>query len=218
MTAGTPETLQTVIHTFCVRWAQQSHHPSLSSSIRPLVRSTVPLPILPRRVRRSSAHIPGIILVPRINSVLIPIIHLLLQRHRPLPTTTSSSANHPLLMPTQPNPPPQLQILLPNLLPTRRHSRILPHPPPLHHPRMIPPTNPHRDPTPDYIRNNIPHVKHPPVARQRRLQHLAADRQAGRADEQGQVQGAPARGVDHPVEGGCEEEEGERVEGFVVDW
>ena len=228
MIARTPETLQTVIHTFCVRWRNRVGHspPSLSLpasiknqslSIRPLLRPTpITLPLLPNRVRRRSAHIPSIILIPRINSVLIPIIHLLLQRRRPLPTTTTAHSN-PLLMPrTNPLPQFQIQLPLPNLIPCRRHSSILPHPSPLHHPRMIHPTNPHRHPTPSHIRHHIEDVKHPSIAGQHRLEHLAADGQAESAHEQGEVQGAAPGGVDYPVEGGCEEEEGQEVQGFVV--
>lgn len=52
---------------------------------------------------------------------------------------------------------------------------------------------------------------------QEALQELGADAEGERADDEGEVEGAAAVGVEDPVEGGREEEEGEEVQDFVVD-
>lgn len=52
---------------------------------------------------------------------------------------------------------------------------------------------------------------------QEALEELGADAEESGADDEGQVQGAPAVRVDDPVEDYRQEEEGEEVENLVVD-
>lgn len=81
---------------------------------------------------------------------------------------------------------------------------------------MVPRTQPHRQQTPHDIREDVIRIEVPPI-REQGLQELAADSQEGGADGQGEIECAAARGVEDPVEAEREEEEGEEVQGLVVD-
>lgn len=68
----------------------------------------------------------------------------------------------------------------------------------------------------DEVGDDVVKVKVAAVG-QEALQELGADAQAQRADDEREVQRAPAVGVEDPVEGDREQEEGEQVQDLVVD-
>lgn len=67
----------------------------------------------------------------------------------------------------------------------------------------------------DHVGDHVEEVELAAV-RQEGLKDLGADAEGCRADQQGQVEGAPPVGVEDPVEGYSEEEEGDEVEDLVV--
>lgn len=81
---------------------------------------------------------------------------------------------------------------------------------------MIPRADPHGDQAPEDIGEDVVRVEVAAV-REEGLQEFAADAEEGGADGEGEVEGAAARGVEDPVEAEGQEEEGQEVEGFVVD-
>lgn len=68
----------------------------------------------------------------------------------------------------------------------------------------------------DNVGDDVVEVKVPAVG-QEALQELGPDAEAEGARDEGEVEGAPAVGVDDPVEDDGEEEEGQEVEELVVD-
>lgn len=81
---------------------------------------------------------------------------------------------------------------------------------------MIPRTQPHGRQTPEDIGEDVVGVEVATVWEEG-LQEFGSDAEEGGADGESEVEGAAARGVEDPVEAEGEEEEGQEVEGFVVD-
>jgi len=80
---------------------------------------------------------------------------------------------------------------------------------------MVPRTQANRRQRPGDIRNDIIEVKLP-VIRQDILKELRANSKDACANEQREVETPSPRGVEDPVEAGCEDEEGKEMEEFVV--
>lgn len=68
----------------------------------------------------------------------------------------------------------------------------------------------------DNVGDDVVEVKVAAIG-QEALQELGADAEGERADDEGEVQRAPAVGVEDPVEDDGEQEEGQEVQDLVVD-
>lgn len=81
---------------------------------------------------------------------------------------------------------------------------------------MIPTVQRQRKSTTQNIRHNVIKIKLSAIIRNQALYELAPDTEYSGADNECEFQVAVPRGVEHPVEADCEEEEGEEVKSFIV--
>lgn len=147
-----------------------------------------------------------LVLIPRVLGVLIPIVHFR------LPTRSRNRTRRTGLLRADAFPELQIQLLV-----VTGHALVAPRLPlALQHAVVVPGAQADGGEGPHDVGDDVVEVEDAFVGDEA-LQDLGSDAEYEGADEEGDVEGAAAGGVEDPVEGGGEDEEGEGVQGFVVD-
>lgn len=81
---------------------------------------------------------------------------------------------------------------------------------------MVPCAQRHAEQRAEHVGDDVEQVEFAAVGQQA-LEDFGAEAEAEGADEEGQVESASSRRVDHPVEDEGEDQEGEEVQAFVVE-
>lgn len=140
-------------------------------------------------------------LVPVVDLVLIPVVDLFFQGAR------SSLGDASLV---------SLAELQVRLVLAGHGVVVLSLPSPLEHALVVPGAEGDSHTAADHVGGDVVKVELAVVGEDA-LDELGADAEDEGADDEGQVEGSAAIGVDDPVEDGGEEEEGDKVEDLVVD-
>jgi hypothetical protein len=153
----------------------------------------------------------AVIVIPSVDSILVPVVDLLLQGRSPL--VDGRRAHDSLFVPlVRRHSLPQLKIILV----FTGNSVISPaSPPPLQHAIMVPAAETQATQTADNIGDDVVRVELAAVGKEA-LEEFGADAEEEGTHYESEVEGAPPVRIDNPVEYNGEDEKRQDMKGLVV--